>query len=197
VRRAAAASGLRPARVRSGIFLQQVSGGTARTTGQPSLVNVGVRGAAPGRVADAANELARIAVADVSRYVNAKIAALEGQIASANEELQSIDRRIEASSRAAEPGSGLSETERLIALFNAGVLETRRAQVLQTRSDRQQLLALAENVEQPQLLKRAVAREVTAQSRRNSLVAAGAIGLLLGLFAALAWDPVARRTGRA
>jgi uncharacterized protein involved in exopolysaccharide biosynthesis len=197
VRRAAAASGLRPARVRSGIFLQQVSGGTARTTGQPSLVNVGVRGAAPRRVADAANELARIAVADVSRYVNAKIAALEGQIASANGELESLDRRIEASSRAAERGSGLSETERLIALFNAGVLETRRATVLQTRSDRQQLLALAENVERPQLLKRAVPREVTAQSRRNSLVAAGAIGLLLGLFAALLWEPAARRLGRA
>jgi hypothetical protein len=195
VRRAAAASELRPAQVRRGIFLQQVSGGTARTTGQPSLVNVGVRGEAPGRVAAAANELARIAVADLSRYVNAKIESLEGQIASANEELESIDRRIEAS-LAAERRPGLSDTERLIALFNAGVLEQRRSTVLQTRSDRQQLLALAENVERPQLLKRAVAREVTAQSRRNSLVAAGAIGLLLGLFAALAWEPIAARVAR-
>jgi uncharacterized protein involved in exopolysaccharide biosynthesis len=51
-------------------------------------------------------------------------------------------------------------------------------------------------VEKPQVLKRAVARKVTAQSRRNSLVAAGALGLLLGLFAALVWDRVAPRFAR-
>ena len=39
----------------------------------------------------------------------------------------------------------------------------------------------------------AVAREVTAQSVRNRAVVAGAIGLILGLLAALAWEPVATR----
>jgi uncharacterized protein involved in exopolysaccharide biosynthesis len=195
VRRAAAESGMTPAEVRSGTTVQQVSGGTART-GQPSLVNIGVRGDGPRKTAVAAQTLARIAVADISPYANAKIASLEGQIAAANEELESLERRISASLTAAQD-PGLSDTDKLVALTNAGVLEQRRSTVLQTRSDRQQQLALAETVEKPQVLKRATARKVTAQSRRNSLVAAGALGLLLGLFAALAWDRVAPRFARA
>lgn len=195
VRRAAAASGMTPAQVRAGATVQQVSGSTARA-GQPSLVNVGVRGDGPRKVAVASNELARIVVAAISPYATAKIEALRGQIGAANGELESLERRIDAALRAAE-GDALTPLEKLVAQTNAGVLESRRSTVLQTRSDRQQQLALAETVERPQLLKRGVARKVTAQSRRNSLVAAGALGLLLGLFAALAWDRVALRFSRA
>jgi hypothetical protein len=194
IRRAAAASGMTPAQVRAGTTVQQVSGSTVRT-GVPSLVNIGVRGDGPRKASVAANELARIVVADISPYANAKIESLRGQIASAAEELESLERRITASLVAAENPS-LSATDKLVALTNAGVLEQRRSTVLQTRSDRQQQLALAETVEKPELLKRGVARKVTAQSRRNSLVAAGALGLLLGLFAALAWDRVAPRFAR-
>lgn len=194
VRRAASAAGMTPAQVRGGTTVQQVAGATARA-GQPSLVNVGVRADGPRKAAVAANELARIVVAAISPYANAKIGSLRGQITAANEELESLERRITSSLAAAEADS-LNPTEKLVALTNAGVLEQRRATVLQTRSDRQQQLALAETVEKPQLLKRGVARKVTAQSRRNSLVAAGALGLLLGLFAALAWDRVAPRFGR-
>jgi hypothetical protein len=193
-RRAATVSGMTPGQVRSGTTVQQVAGATARA-GQPSLVNVGVRGDGPRKVALASNELARILVRDISPYANAKIAGLRGQITAANDEIDSLDRRITASLTAAER-PGLTPTEKLVALTNAGVLEQRRSTVLVTRSDRQQQLALAETVEKPQLLKRGVARKVTAQSRRNSLVAAGALGLLLGLFAALAWDRVAPRFTR-
>jgi hypothetical protein len=42
-----------------------------------------------------------------------------------------------------------------------------------------------------------VARKTTAQSRRNSIVVGAAIGLLLGLAAALLWEPVATRLRRA
>jgi hypothetical protein len=191
VRRAASVSGLTASEVRRGIFVQQSSGGGARVD-EPSLVNVGVRGDAPGRVAEAATELARVAVDKSSNYVDAKIAGLRGQMAAANEERASLDRRIEAALEAAEGGT-VSDTDRLAAIMHAGVLETRRATVLQTLSDRQQQLALAEEVERPRLVQPAVARKVTAQSRRNQLVVAGAIGLLLGIAAALAWDPVARR----
>ena len=55
---------------------------------------------------------------------------------------------------------------------------------------------LAENVEAPRVVQPAVARKVTAQSRRNSIVVAGILGLLAGLLAALVWDPVAARVRR-
>jgi uncharacterized protein involved in exopolysaccharide biosynthesis len=76
------------------------------------------------------------------------------------------------------------------------VLEQRRSTVIQARSDRQQLLALAENVEAPRLVEPAVARKVTAQSRRNASVVAGILGFLAGLVVALLWDPVANRVRR-
>ena len=194
VRNAARVSGLAPADVRAGLFVSAVSGSSTRT-GQPSLVNIGVRGEAPRKVRDAANELARIAVAEGDDYVQAKIQALQTQIESSREELQSLERRIDASLEAAGSGA-LSPAEKLVALTNAGVLEQRRSTVLQARSDREQLLALAENVERPRVVEQAVPRKVTAQSQRNSIVAAGVLGLLVGLAVALAWDPLADRLER-
>ena len=38
----------------------------------------------------------------------------------------------------------------------------------------------------------AVATKTTARSRRNTVVVAALIGLLLGIFAALLWEPAAR-----
>jgi uncharacterized protein involved in exopolysaccharide biosynthesis len=195
VRQAARVSGLTPAQVRAGIFVSQPSGGGGPRVGQPALVNIGVRGAAPRRVALAANELARVAVARSAGYVDAKKEGLQGQIAAADEELESLERRITASLEAAQ-SPGLSDEAKLVALTNAGVLEQRRSTVIQSRSDRQQLLALAENVESPRVVQPAVARKVTAQSRRNASLVAGVLGLLGGLLAALAWDPVVARVRR-
>jgi hypothetical protein len=192
VRRAARVSGLTPAQVRSGIFVSQPSGGGGPRLGQPALVNIGVRGAAPRRVALAANDLAKLAVARTAGYVDAKKQGLRGQIEAASQELESLERRISASLQAAQ-APGLSEEAKLVALTNAGVLEQRRSTVIQARSDRQQLLALAENVESPRVVQPAVARKVTAQSRRNTIVVAALLGLVGGLVVALAWDPVAAR----
>ena len=195
VRRAARGSGLSPAAGRPGHFVQQPSNGGGPRVGEPALVNIGVRGDAPRRVALAANELGKVAVAQADDYVAPKIESLRGQIAAADEELESLNRRIEASLRAADT-PGLSEEARLVASMNAGVLESRRSTVSQLRSDRQQLLELAENVEAPRVVQPAVARKVTAQSRRNAIVVAGVLGLIVGLLAALLWDPVAARVRR-
>ncbi|HVM18200.1 MAG TPA: hypothetical protein VM290_11520 [Gaiellaceae bacterium] len=194
VRRASRESGIRPARLREGISVAGMTG-PARSA-QAALVTIGVRGDGPRRVADAANVLAEEVVRDVSPYVAAKIEALERQVATADQEIASLTQRIDAALALAESG-GLSATERLIALTNAGVLETRRATVQQSRHDRAQLLSLARTVEQPRVLQPAVAREVTARSRRNAVVVAAALGFLLGLAAALAWDPLAARARRA
>ena len=191
VRRAASEAGLSPDVVRQGIFIQQLSAERARAT-EPTLVNIGVRGDAPRRLAVAANELARIVVARISGYVNAKMEGLRGQIAAAGEELDSLERRIQASLAIADAG-GVSPTDKQLALLNVGVLEQRRSTVIQTRSDRQQLLTLAENVEAPRIVQPAAPRRVAAEGRRNEIVAAAVLGLLVGVAAALLWDPVTAR----
>ena len=193
VRRAARESGIRPARLREGISVAGMTG-PARSA-QAALVTIGVRGDGPRRVADAANVLAEEVVRDVSPYVQAKIEALERQVETADREIASLTERIDAMLAVAND-EGADGTRRLIAVTNAGVLETRRATVQQSRHDRAQLLSLAQTVEQPRILQPAVAREVTARSRRNSVVVAAALGFLLGLAAALAWEPVAARAAR-
>ena len=66
----------------------------------------------------------------------------------------------------------------------------------QDRLQARQLLALAEQVELPSILDRGAASKTTARSARNSMAVAGLIGLILGLLAALFWEPIVARTGR-
>ena len=47
--------------------------------------------------------------------------------------------------------------------------------------------------ERGRILTRAVASKATARSRRNSIVVAALIGLILGALAALAWDRLETR----
>ena len=75
-------------------------------------------------------------------------------------------------------------------------MEQRRGTLEQDRLQARQLLAQAEQVELPRVIDRGVAAKATARSPRNSVVVAGLIGLIIGLFAALLWEPIAARTGR-
>jgi hypothetical protein len=75
-------------------------------------------------------------------------------------------------------------------------MEQRRGTLEQDRFQARQFLAQAEQVELPFVIDRGVAAKATARSARNSVVVAGLIGLIIGLFAALLWEPIAARSGR-
>jgi hypothetical protein len=75
-------------------------------------------------------------------------------------------------------------------------MEQRRGTLEQDRLQARQLLALAEQGELPRVLDRGSALKATARSSRNSIAIAGLIGLIIGLLAALFWDPVTSRAGR-
>jgi hypothetical protein len=197
IRRAAAVSGMTQPELRRGVSTQAVEGNVARL-GQTPLVAVSVRGdGPPRRIGLAANEIARIVVGNpsVSGYVNTKIETLEEELDASQAELDSLNERIDAATAAARNPS-LTAIDKLVALSSAGVLEQRRAAVLENRLNAKNLLALAEDVERPRIADRAAARRVTAQSRRNSIAVGALIGLVLGLGAALLWDAVAPRFAR-
>lgn len=179
VRRVARDVGLRPGKLRDRISVSAPSGAGADRARQ-QLVSITVTGDAPRKVGRAATLLAQAAAEDVSEFAEAKIATLEAQIAATDGELASLKERVDA---LLESGDDVA----------AAIFELRRSTLLQSRLDRQQLLELARTVERARVVEPAVARKVTAQSRRNALVVAGAIGLLIGLAAALAWEPATRR----
>ena len=159
------------------------------------LVEIKVKGSAPGRVATAANTLADRIVESVSEYPDAKIEVLEEQIAALNEELQEIDRRVDRANAQLETilaNEQLALSERLLLTTNInstiGFNEQRRGTVQTELLNARQLLSQAQLVEKSRVVEPAVAATTTAQSGRNAALVGALIGLLLGCAAALAAD---------
>lgn len=177
-------------KLRSGTSANVV-GGTVPKSGQVPLYAITVKGGQPVKIARAANELARIAVAGVSAgYVDTKIASLQAQATSDEQQLAKLDEEV-ARIEATLPRVGASDRIAAAALVLA--VQQRRAVVQQDLLAVRPLLAQAQTVERGRILTRAVASKATARSRRNSIVVAALIGLILGALAALAWDRVAAR----
>jgi uncharacterized protein involved in exopolysaccharide biosynthesis len=73
------------------------------------------------------------------------------------------------------------------------VLAVQIGDVLDDQLQAKQLLIQAQEIERPKVLTRAAAVKTTARSRRNSVVVAAFLGFVLGLLAALVWEPIMRR----
>ena len=127
-----------------------------------------------------------------SGYVATKIGYLRRQVASQKAALQSIDQTISILRQGAS-SRGLSTAERLIIASQLNGQTLQRSQVVDQLATYQNQLTLAQTVEQSKIFTPASAFKTTARSRRNSALVGGLIGLLLGIVAALLWEPVAGR----
>ncbi len=204
IRAAAAASGLKPSKLRGNISTKPiVQAGQAKTTSP--LVELKVLASNRVKAAAAANSLSQTVVDQVSTYVTAKVKLLDAQIASSTTELSDIDSRIKlanAQLALVQSSKTLSDTEKLIAVTNINntlsFSEQRRGTVQQELFQNQQLLSLARNVEESRIVQEAVGRSETATSRRNAAAIGALIGILLGALAAYLADPIlARRNSKA
>jgi len=176
---AAASAGMPASALRGNIATQSIStgGGSSlvRTTGNP-LVKITVQASTRRRAAAAANALAGVVVQRLAGFADAKINLLKGRIASEQRELDTLRR----GASAGDP------TARAVLAVQAGA-------ILGDQLQAKQLLIQAQQIERPQVLTRAAAVKTTARSRRNSVVVGGFLGLVLGVIAALVWEPVVRR----
>jgi hypothetical protein len=128
------------------------------------------------RATAAANALARIVVDRLAPYADGKIKTLEQRI-------ENDQTQIDAIRRASATGDSLGRA----------VLAIQVGSVLDDQLQAKQLLIQAQQIERPKVLTRAAAAKTTARSRRNSVVVAAFLGLVLGLLAALGWEPLTRR----
>jgi capsular polysaccharide biosynthesis protein len=201
VRAVAAKVGLKTGRLRGHITTKPILGVTTGRLGTPApLLAITVQGSVPKKVAGSANELAKMVVDELSSYTDVKIQALEDQLAFDERELAAVTTRITQQSRqqAALLGqTGLSASEKLIASVNFNniliFLDQRRTSLERDRLDVRQQLSLAEDVERARVTSPAVASKAAAPSSRTGAAIGGLIGLILGILAALLWDPVAAR----
>jgi uncharacterized protein involved in exopolysaccharide biosynthesis len=162
---------------RKGISTKAVTGYLSKN-GQSPLVQLSVQ-AKKAKVAQcAANQLARIANTKLGTFAAGKIANFRAQIAADDKDITGFQTAI------ADPS--VSSTDKLI-------LETLLRGDQQDKIAATQLLLQAEQVEAPRLVSGAAAQKITARSRRNTVVIAALIGLILGAIAALLWDTVVPR----
>jgi Chain length determinant protein len=178
LREAARTAGMPVGKLRGNVTSRPVSGALTKL-GQSPLVLITVTGSAPRQTQVAANKLAGIVIAQTSTYVNQLVDTLNAQVASYTRSLTAIDRA----------STGLSPTDRLIASIQ-------RAQIVDQLTTAKQQLALTQAVMRGKQETFAVATKTTARSRRNTVIVAALIGLLIGIFAALLWEPVARAVRR-
>jgi hypothetical protein len=185
-------AGLRPDQLRGRISTQAVAGNISRL-GQNPLVAILVTGHARRPVARAANDLARKVVFSdaLAGYSKTKIQNLQLQVDQEKIALATLNRNLKAQQDALGNGSNLSTSERLIALGQLNGLQQQLLTTTDQLTTNQQQLALAKDVEAPQITTLAAATKTTARSRRNTVLVAGLIGLILGIVAALVFEPAA------
>ena len=165
----------KPRLFRGGISTQSVSGNIVKN-GQTPLVTLTVQSAKRKVATCAANGLARTVIDKLSAFANQKIKNFRSQIEVFNRDITSIN-------------SGLKDSS--LGLTDKLVLQTRLTTDQQQKLTITQLLQQASIVEKPSVLTGAHANRVTARSRRNAVVVAALIGLVLGAIVALMWDGVA------
>ncbi|HKG44520.1 MAG TPA: hypothetical protein VKB10_09805 [Gaiellaceae bacterium] len=190
VQQVARDAGLRPGQLRDHIATQAVTGNIARL-GQNPLVAITVTGHRRRPVARAANDLARKVVFSeaLAGYSKAKIASLALQVQSEKAALSALDKNIKAQQSALANASGLSTTEQLILGIQVNGFVQQRLATVGLLTTNQQQLALAKGVEAPQITSLAAATKTTARSRRNTVIVSALIGLVLGVVAALLYEP--------
>jgi hypothetical protein len=181
IERAAAKAGMRPADLRGNVSTQTILTGAGstlvRATGNP-LVRITVEASTRRKAQVAANALADIVVDRLSGYADRKIETLKERIAADQTVVDALRR---------QAASTADPTAKAVFAIQFG-------EVLENLNQSQQLLIQAEEIERPRLLTRASGVKTTARSRRNSVVVAAFIGLLVGLAATLVWDRFPRRT---
>jgi capsular polysaccharide biosynthesis protein len=165
----------KPALFRGGISTQSVAGNISKN-GQTPLVTLTVQSKKRKVASCAANALARAVVDKLGAFANQKIKNFQQQIGVLNTDINAINGGLR--------GTGLGTTDKL-------VLQTRLTTDQTQKLTLTQLLQQAALVEKPSVLTSAHATRVTARSRRNSVVVAALIGLVIGAIVALMWDGVA------
>jgi hypothetical protein len=165
---------------RSGISTKPISGSLSKN-GQNPLVTLTVLSPKKKVASCAANQLAKAVISRISGYAVEKIASFRSQIGNQQTAIKDLEAAIN------DPN--VSSTDKLLLQVQ---LNSAQADLSLTG----QLLHQATAIEQPSVLTPASAARVTARSRRNSVVVAGLIGLVLGGIAALLWDRVAAAVAR-
>jgi uncharacterized protein involved in exopolysaccharide biosynthesis len=191
---AAAKAGLRPGQVRNNVSSKAVSAGRGTLrVGQTPLYEITLTGPVPRKVQIATTSLADQIINQLSPYVDTKISGYETLLSSLNAQLELNRLRITTLRRTLANSRNLSQLDQLVIITQLDNAVQQSGTLTENKTNTEQQLSLAKDIEKPKIIAPAVPTKTTARSARNSMLVGGAIGLILGIIAALLWAPVARR----
>jgi hypothetical protein len=199
VEAAAEATGIPAGKLRSSISTKELTAvGQAR--GINPLMQISVKASAKARAEEAADVLSKRVVEDVSVYVREKVTLLERQVDVSEAQLAAVEARITQAQEQQDAllqNSSLAPVERLLLSQNLNAVITtadaRRSALQDDLFEANQLLNLAESVESSRVVASARAVKTTARSSRTSVIIGALIGLVIGVIAALAAEPIVAR----
>jgi hypothetical protein len=204
VDRVAGEVGTEPDRLRPAISIAAFTPeGPARQGTAARIATISVTGFAPAQGKDAATRLAQAVIARTKGYVGVKLSVYQARLTRADRELALIQKREDAATAAQDAlvhNTAVTGAEKLLLLahydniFNAN--EARRTTIESSQLALRDQVALAQQVELPRVLEPAIAVRVAAPSRRSHLAVGALIGVVLGILAALLWNPVGSRVRR-
>jgi hypothetical protein len=201
IKRAAAASGLRPGQLRGNVSSSPiVQVGQIQNRTLSPLVEVVVRAPKRTQAELAAASLAHSVSTGIAGYVVNKMRLLAEDIRSTKASINQAGERIDAAlaqQRALTANNSLPLVDRLVLQANINTtlqFYEQRRQVLRAElTESEQLLSMAQEVEETRVLERGVGVRTDATSRRNAVAVGALLGLLAGLLAAYLWEPFAAR----
>jgi hypothetical protein len=199
LKRASALSGIPISKLRKSISIAEVTS-AGQLRGINPLAEISVKGSGRHKVELAADALSNRVVTRVSVYVTRKVRLLQSQVASSQAQLKAADERIaqaEAQQASLVSNGSLTAVEKLLLSANLNSViattDAKRTSLQEDLSNAQQLLNLAQTVEESHVVEPAAAAKTTARSSRTSLVVGAFIGLIIGIIAALVAEPIAAR----
>lgn len=157
------------------------------------------RAAAPANAA--VNAVMARVVRAFSTYVDLKLETYDARRARAERVLAQVNRQIDDALQRQEQlrgnPAGVDAAAQLILLANISNTlqynESRQANLEGTLLTLRELIAQATQVERARIVQPATAERLPGPSRRTGALAGVVIGFIVGIFAALLWEPVARR----
>jgi hypothetical protein len=194
-------TGIPVSKLRSSISTRELLATGVPRAGTNPLMEIAVKGdAGPRKVEQATQALAARVVDNVSAYVEQKVEQLEQQVSISEGQLEAVEARIQTAQQQQEnltADESVPLNEKLLLSLNLNSVITtadaRRTALQEELFESRQLLILAENVEKSRVVEEASAVKTTARSSRTSLLVGALLGLLVGVVAALAAEPILAR----
>jgi hypothetical protein len=194
LRRASDASGVAVSQLSGKISVKPILGLTGTKVGQPApLMLLSVTGSKAGKTQIAAQSLAKLVVAQFQPYPSQKIQILQQDLAREQAQVADINRRLEQAQNAQAALASSAANGQLVANY-AQIISTLSNERFAFQSDitaARQAIAQARGIEQPRIVSPALSVNQGGPSRRSGVVIGAIIGFILGLLAAVFWEPVA------